>query len=83
MAGDYDTEAFTDTLQRIAVIATPIIRTVARGSRFLPRVPWVLVSSTTRDLVEGSGLILEDAGTHELKGIAGERRLFRVAAPAD
>ena len=43
----------------------------------------VLVSSTTRDLVEGSGLILEDAGTHELKGIAGERRLFRVAAPAD
>ncbi len=43
----------------------------------------VLVSSTTRDLVEGSGLVLEDAGTRELKGIAGERRLFRVAAPAD
>ncbi len=43
----------------------------------------VLVSSTTRDLVEGSGLVLEDAGTHVLKGIAGERRLFRVAAPAD
>jgi class 3 adenylate cyclase len=43
----------------------------------------VLISSTTKDLLEGSGLILEDAGAHELKGIAGERRLFRLAAPAD
>jgi hypothetical protein len=51
MAGDDDTEALTDTLQRIAVIATPIVRTVARGSRFLPRVPWVLVASTTASLV--------------------------------
>jgi class 3 adenylate cyclase len=43
----------------------------------------VLVSSTTKELLEGSGLTLEDAGTHELKGLAGERRLFRVAARAD
>ena len=42
----------------------------------------VLVSSTTRDLVEGSGLILEDTGTHELKGLVGERQLFRVV-PSD
>jgi class 3 adenylate cyclase len=41
----------------------------------------VLVSSTTNDLLEGSGLILEDAGNKELKGLAGERRLFRLAAP--
>ena len=41
----------------------------------------VLVSSTTKDLLEGSGLILEDAGTQELRGLAGERRLFRVVAP--
>ena len=51
MAGDDDSEQFTDTLQRIAVIATPIVRTVARGSRFLPRVPWVLVASSTASLV--------------------------------
>jgi len=38
----------------------------------------VLMSSTTNDLLEGSGLIPEDAGTHELKGLAGERRLFRL-----
>ena len=40
----------------------------------------VLVSSTTRDLVEGSGLLLEDAGTHVLKGLSGARTLFRLSA---
>jgi class 3 adenylate cyclase len=40
----------------------------------------VLVSSTTRDLLEGSGLTLEDAGTHDLKGLSGSRSLYRVAA---
>jgi len=36
----------------------------------------VLVSSTTRDLVAGSGLEFEDRGEHELKGIEGPRRLY-------
>jgi class 3 adenylate cyclase len=36
----------------------------------------VLVSSTTRDLVAGSGLDFEDRGEHELKGIDGRRQLF-------
>ena len=43
----------------------------------------VLVSSTTKDLLEGSDLMLEDAGAHELKGIAGERHLFRLSVPAE
>ena len=38
----------------------------------------VLVSSTVKDLVVGSGLEFEDRGTHELKGIPGEWRLFAV-----
>jgi class 3 adenylate cyclase len=38
----------------------------------------VLVSSTTGELLDGSGLILEDAGTHELKGISGARHVLRV-----
>jgi class 3 adenylate cyclase len=38
----------------------------------------VFVSSTTRDLIEGSGLVLEDAGTHELKGLSGVRHAYRV-----
>ena len=40
----------------------------------------VMVSSTTRDLVEGSDLALEDAGEHELKGLPGVRRVFRLRA---
>jgi class 3 adenylate cyclase len=39
----------------------------------------VLVSSTVKDLVAGSGIAFEDRGVSELKGIPGEWRLFAVA----
>ena len=38
----------------------------------------ILVSSTVKDLVAGSGLIFRDRGKHTLKGIPGEWRLFIV-----
>jgi class 3 adenylate cyclase len=38
----------------------------------------VLVSSTVKDLVAGSGIEFEDRGIHELKGIPGDWRLFAV-----
>jgi class 3 adenylate cyclase len=38
----------------------------------------VLVSSTVKDLVAGSGIEFEDRGAHELKGVPGQWRLFRV-----
>jgi class 3 adenylate cyclase len=40
----------------------------------------VLVSSTVKDLVVGSGIAFEDRGNHVLKGIPGEWRLFGVDA---
>jgi class 3 adenylate cyclase len=40
----------------------------------------VLVSSTLRDLVIGSGLEFEDRGAHALKGVPGEWHLFAVAS---
>ena len=40
----------------------------------------VLVSSTLRDLVIGSGLEFEARGAHELKGVPGEWHLFAVAS---
>jgi hypothetical protein len=40
----------------------------------------VLVSSTLRDLVIGSGLEFEERGAHELKGVPGEWHLFAVAS---
>jgi hypothetical protein len=38
----------------------------------------VLVSSTVKDLVAGSGIEFRDRGTVELKGVPGEWRLFAV-----
>jgi class 3 adenylate cyclase len=36
----------------------------------------VLVSSTVRDLVAGSGIEFDDRGEHTLKGIADQWRLY-------
>jgi len=41
----------------------------------------VLVTSTTRELLDGSGVVLEEAGTYELKGLAGRRSIFRLVKP--
>ena len=56
---------------------------VHAAARVLAQAPTdgVLVSSTTRDLLEGSGLRLEQAGTVELKGLPGPRTLYRVLPP--
>lgn len=42
----------------------------------------VLVSSTVKDLVAGSGLRFDDRGVHALKGVPGEWRLYAVAHEA-
>jgi class 3 adenylate cyclase len=39
----------------------------------------VLVTSTVKDLTAGSGLTFEDAGEHDLKGVPGRWRLYRVS----
>jgi class 3 adenylate cyclase len=41
----------------------------------------VLVSSTVRELVSGSGIGFEDRGDHELKGVPDRWRLFAVTGP--
>lgn len=81
MAADDDTEAMTDTIQRVAMVATPIIRTLAAGARWLPRVPWVLVASTTASLVSTLR-----AGVREVR-VLGSLVAYRLEAatgrPAD
>jgi class 3 adenylate cyclase len=54
--------------------------TVSIGARVAARASAseVLVSQTVRDLVAGSGLTFDDAGEHELKGVPGRWRLYRV-----
>jgi class 3 adenylate cyclase len=43
----------------------------------------VLVSSTVKDLVVGSGLAFVERGEHKLKGVPGRWRVFAVADSAD
>ncbi len=40
----------------------------------------VLVTTTVRDLVAGSGIGFVERGTHELKGVPGQWGLFSVVA---
>jgi class 3 adenylate cyclase len=39
----------------------------------------VLVSSTVKDLVAGSGLVFDDRGEHRLKGVPEPWHLYAVA----
>ena len=43
----------------------------------------VVVSWTTRDLLDGTAFTFEDRGTHELKGIAGPRAVYAVTGAAE
>jgi class 3 adenylate cyclase len=64
-------EPVGDDVAGLAVhIAARVMGEAAPGS--------VLVSSTVRDLVVGSGLRFEDRGLHALRGVPGEWRLWEV-----
>jgi CheY-like chemotaxis protein/class 3 adenylate cyclase len=66
-----EVERVGDTVRGIAVHLVARVADEAEAGE-------VLVTGTTRDLVAGSGLELEDRGEHELKGVAEPRRLFAV-----
>jgi class 3 adenylate cyclase/pimeloyl-ACP methyl ester carboxylesterase len=55
----------------IAVHAGARIAAAAKGGE-------ILVSSTVKDLVAGSGISFDDRGTHTLKGVPDEWRLYAV-----
>jgi class 3 adenylate cyclase len=73
---------------RFGAVSTPPIRELGAGSvrgiavhtgarvASLASPGEVLVSSTVKDLVAGSGIEFTDRGVHELKGIPGEWRLY-------
>ena len=60
-----------DDVGGIAVHIAARVIAAARGGE-------VLVSSTVRDLVVGSGIEFADRGRHALRGVPGEWRLFAV-----
>jgi class 3 adenylate cyclase len=65
-------EFLGDDVGGIAVHIGARVASLAHGDE-------VLVSSTVKDLVVGSGLAFEDRGPHQLRGVPGEWRLFAVA----
>lgn len=71
-----EVERYPDTVRGVAVhIAARIMALAGPGE--------VLLSGSTVALLEGAGLAVVDAGEHELKGLAGPRRIYRLAdAPA-
>jgi len=40
----------------------------------------ILLSQTVKDIIAGSGLTLEDRGSHELKGVPGAWHLYAVSS---
>lgn len=67
-----EVERHTDDLRGVAVHAAARIMALAGPGE-------VLVSASTVALLEGSGLSFSDAGEHELKGLSGQRRIYRLS----
>ena len=66
-------QATPDDVRGVAVHAVARIQAAAGPGQ-------ILASPTVVDLLDGSGLVFEDAGLHELKGLAGARQLFRLVS---
>ena len=45
LAGDEQSESLAEDIQRVVVLAVPVVRALARGAKFA-KVPWVIVGST-------------------------------------
>jgi len=46
LSGQTGTEELADKVQRVVVLATPVVRMVARGARFT-RLPWAMIASSS------------------------------------
>lgn len=46
LAGQEGTEELADKVQRVVVLATPVVRLVARGARYT-RLPWAMIASSS------------------------------------
>jgi hypothetical protein len=80
LAGGTDSEALADKVQRVVILATPIVRALARGARFT-RLPWVMIASSTMSV----GIAVR-TGVRELQVLASlvaYRLEQATGAPAD
>lgn len=80
LAGGSDTEELSDKVQRVVMLATPIVRIVARGAR-LTRLPWAMIASSSVSI----GLTVR-TGVRELQVLASlvaHRLEQATGAPSD
>ena len=80
LTDEANTEALTDNIQRVVVLAVPVVRRLARGARFTGA-PWVMVASSSVSI----GVSVR-TGVRELQVLASlvAHRLEEAAgAPAD
>jgi hypothetical protein len=79
LADDAETEALADKIQRVVVLAVPVVRMVARGARFT-RLPVAMIASSSLSV----GLTVR-AGVRELQLLSSlvAFRLELSGAPAD
>jgi hypothetical protein len=78
LAGDTEAEAFAGDIQRVVVVAVPVVRRLARGAR-LTKVPWVMVvsSAISVGIAVSTGArelrVLASLVAHRLEQATGER----------
>jgi tRNA-dihydrouridine synthase len=78
--GQADTDALAGDIQRVVVLAVPVVRTLARGAK-LTRVPWVMLASSAVSI----GVAVR-AGVRELQVLASlvaHRLEQATGSPAD
>jgi hypothetical protein len=79
LAGESDTDALTENIQRVVALAVPVVRVLARGARFT-RVPWVMIASSALSI----GVTVR-GGARELQVISAliANRIEQSGAPED
>jgi hypothetical protein len=80
LAGQEGSEELADKVQRVVVLATPVVRVVARGAKFT-RLPWAMVASSSVSV----GIAVR-AGVREiqvLSSLVAHRIEQATGAPAD
>ncbi len=80
LSGQEGTEELADKVQRVVVLATPVVRLAARGAKFT-RLPWAMVASSSVSI----GIAVR-AGVREiqlLSSLVAHRIEQATGAPAD
>jgi hypothetical protein len=80
LAGDDRTESLAEDIQRVIVLAVPVIRVLTRGAR-LVKVPWVIVGSTAISV--GVAVRLGVREIQVLSSLVAHRLEEATGAPAD